>query len=775
MSPSDESTPDPLVVTIDANKVAGTDMVSADRDSQPMEWASEHPHHGHAPENGYTQRRLEVLRDELEAAQRRYHDLFENAAIGFLILNERGVIERASSRALDILSHNNDSLAGQPLHKICTPESQAALEGHLRRLMSGHQQDRCEVKIIGRGGRPMHVSIETCHVEHVDEGPLRAALLDLTELRIAEARLALAASVVEHTSEGVMITDAERRIIAVNPAFSSITGYTAQEMLGKSPRVLQEQMGDNEHYRRIREQLATTGHWQGEIWNRRKNDEQYLEWLSINEVRDESGALTNYVGLFSDVSQKHQMRKQLFDLAYYDSLTGLANRHYFLDQLSSALFTAVREISLVGLVSIDLDHFKDINDSLGHRVGDQLLRFVARLLRDCVRKSDIVARIGGDEFTLILVQLATTADAARIANKILRAFEAIPFTHEGQEYFISSSMGIAMFPDDASDAEGLLRCADMAMYRAKESGRKGYALYAAGMANQSDERLKLETELRQAVSNNELSLLFQPQIRLSDGQIIGCEALLRWKNDASGRISPQNFIPLAEESGMIVPLGHWVLNEALKQIHQWGPYLDEDFRVAINVSGTQLNEMHANRLFHRLLEAPKQDRRRLELELAESVLLNQPDQLSETLARAKLYGLRITIDDFGTSYSSANLLKRLPIDRIKIDMSFVQDVGTDSGDASIASALIMMGRALGIRTTAEGVETVEQLAFLIKQGCDEAQGYLFSAPIAADAMTQHLLNPQRSWLPDGMSPWGYRPFSTARRIVRAALHRLRPD
>lgn len=676
---------------------------------------------------------------ELAAARERYRELFDNGALGYLVLDGGGLIRRASASARALLRRERRALEGRRLQTLCTTETAGRVDAHLQRLIAGASRDSCEVRILGHGGPPIDVRIETCHVEDSVDGPLRAALIDLTEQRLLEARLAIVASVIEHASEGIMILDAERRVVAVNPAFTAITGYPADEVIGKPPRILLDQPNDSEQFRRIREQLAMTGRWQGEIWNRRNDGERYLEWLNLTAISDESGALTNYVGLFTDISSQRRIKQELYDLAYLDGLTGLANRAHLLAELGNALFTAVREGDLVALLYLDLDRFKGINDGLGHSAGDQLLRFVAHLLRDCVRKSDIVARLGADEFGVVLPQLAGADDAAKVANKILRAFQAIPFLHEGIEYQISASIGIALFPDDAQDPEELLRCADIAAYRTQASGRNGYSFFASGMSADLRERHRLEADLRRAVARGDLSLQYQPQVRLVDGRIVGCEALVRWNQEVGDPVPPERFIPIAEESGLIVPLGEWVLNETLKQISDWRPHIDDTFRVSINVSGSQLGPMHAARLFNRLLEAPAADRRLLELELTESALMAQPEPMGEVLSRLKFLGLGIAVDDFGTSYSSVNALKRLPIGRIKIDISLIKNLGAEPVDGAIASAIVTMAHSLGMKTVAEGVETPAQLAFLLDQGCDEAQGYLFSPPLDAPAMRECLV------------------------------------
>ncbi|MEY6431145.1 EAL domain-containing protein [Thioalkalicoccus limnaeus] len=704
-----------------------------------------------APAGALEARGIGGLIGALQAARDRYERFFEEAPVGYLVLDETGRLLRANASALRLLQRDRKALEGRQIQTLCTAGSADQIAAHLRRLTGGTRRDSCEVQLLGRGGPPLHVRLDTLHVGADEWGPLRTALIDMTDQKAAETRLALAASVVEHTTEGVLITDAERRIVAVNPAFTKITGYGAKEVLGTPPRVLREQPDDSEHYRRIREQLAMTGRWQGEVWNRRKNGERYLEWLSLNEIHDDTGATTHYIGIFSDISGQHQTKKQLEHLVYHDNLTGLANRQHLREQLRDALFASVRDASLVGLLHVDLDHFKAINENLGHTVGDRLLCFVARLLQDAVRKSDTVARLGGDEFAIVLPQLDCSTDAATVANKVLRSLHAIPFTFDDKEIQAAASIGIALFPDDEQDSEGLLRCAEIAMYRAKESGRNGYRYFAVDMTARLTDRLELEADLRRAISNNELSLRYQPQVRLSDGRIIGCEALLRWKSGTRGLVPPERFIPIAEESGLIVPLGLWVANAVLKQAHAWQPHIDEDFRISINVAGVQLSPIHADGLLKRISEAPPADRNRLELELTESLLMEHAEFLEGVLTRTKALGLGIAVDDFGTGYTSIRNLKHLPIDRIKIDMSFAQDIGKGSEGAAIASAIIAMGHALGLRMVAVGIETSEQLALLTRNGCDAAQGYLLSPPVEVESMTQLLVAGQRL-LPDGARP-----------------------
>lgn len=560
-----------------------------------------------------------------------------------------------------------------------------------------------------------------------------------------EAARCLAASIIQNTSEGVLVTDAERRIVSVNPAFTVITGFKADDVVGRPVGMLRSGRHHAGFYRALWTSLVEKDRWQGEIWGRRKDGEPVRQWLTVEAIRAGPGDISHFVGLFSDLSSQDQARSRLYRGAWYDALTELPNRQLFLDRLSAAVRRGPAADHLVGLLYLDLDRFKDVNRNLGHAVGDRLLVDVANLLAGMLCRGDTLARVGGDEFTLIACDLVQPSDVMRLARRILHRLDAQPFFYDGQELFVTASIGVALHPVDAVDVADLLRGAEAAMHRAKEAGRNTICGYFTEAARSRDHRLGLDADLRRALERRELLLEYQPRVSLKDYRVVGCEALLRWDCPKRGRVAPGRFIPVAEESGFIVPVGRWVIDQAARQVHYWRRHSNSRLRVAINISAVQLRPMHAETLFNRLVALRLEDYGAIELELTESVLMGQPNHVNETLTRARELGVLIAIDDFGTGYSSLSYLKSFPIDSLKIDASFVRDVEQDPSDAAIVVAIIAMGHALGLRVVAEGVETPGQLAFLKKKGCDEAQGFLFSRPLSAGDMGNLLLADRPLW------------------------------
>jgi len=553
--------------------------------------------------------------------------------------------------------------------------------------------------------------------------------LDISGRRLAEDRLRQSAKVFDSTTDGVVITDAEANILAVNRAFTAITGYTESEVLGRNPRLLKSGRHDEAFYQTIWRSIEQTGSWSGEIWNRRKNDEIYPEWLTISNVTDDAGGVTNYVGVFADISQIKQSEAKLEHLAHYDPLTDLPNRLLFGARLDHAIQRAQRDRSLLALLFIDLDHFKTVNDGLGHPVGDRMLREVAHRLTLCVRAEDTVARLGGDEFVIILEGLDNTPQATVLADKLLAALTR-PFDLDGQEIFIGASIGISAYPADGTDATTLLKNADAAMYRSKEEGRNTYRFYNSEMTRSARERLILEANLRQAIAQQEFVLHYQPQVDVASGGIIGVEALVRWDHPASGLISPVRFIPLAEETGLIIPLGQWVLFTACAQAMSWlKDAATPGLTVAVNLSPRQFRQEQLVEHVRAVLDATGLPPALLELEITESALMDDPERAVATLSALKELGIRISMDDFGTGYSSLAQLKRFPIDKLKIDQSFMRGIPHDRNDMEIAATIIAMARNLHLKVLAEGVENEAQLAFLQIHGCDTYQGFLFSRPL----------------------------------------------
>jgi len=553
----------------------------------------------------------------------------------------------------------------------------------------------------------------------------------------AETKLRLSAKVLENTPEGIMITDNRLKIISINPAFIKTTGYIESEAIGQTPKLLHSGRHKNGFYKGMWDILSKEGQWQGEIWNRRKNGEIYPEWLNISAIYDEAGQIEYYTGIFSDLSTQEHIRTQMHKLAYYDALTDLPNRELFNDRLQNSLVQTERGGGVMALLFLDLDRFKMINDSLGHGAGDELLIGVAKLLNSCTRKSDTVARLGGDEFTLILNQLESVEDAAMIADKIISLF-AKPFYLTDKELFVTTSIGISLFPSDGSTAEILIKNADTAMYRAKEKGRNDYQFYKPEMSKNFKDNLALSNDLRQALEKGELHLVYQPQIDLLDNTITGMEALLRWEHPKHGSISPVKFIPIAEEHGLINEIGMWVLFHSCQQAKTWFDMGFEKICMAVNISGHQIKGQDTVKQIKDVLFKTGLKPNMLELELTEGVLMENTEPSIQVLDELKALGVYLAIDDFGTGYSSLSYLKRFPIDKLKIDKSFIDDVTYDEAAAAIASTIITMGNNLHLKVIAEGVENNDQLNFLKKHHCDEMQGYLFSKPINATEMTQLL-------------------------------------
>ncbi len=545
-----------------------------------------------------------------------------------------------------------------------------------------------------------------------------------------------AAAVFESTREGVVITDLTPRILGVNRAYSEITGYLEAEVLGANPSLLKSGRQGEDFYQVMWASLQETGHWQGEIWNRRKNGEVFPQWLAISTVYDSEGLPTNYVGVMTDISQIKQSEAQLDHLAHHDPLTSLPNRLLLQSRLEHALERAERYRRQVAVLYIDLDRFKNVNDSLGHPVGDELLQALAQRLRERLREDDTLGRLGGDEFLLLLEDIERSDFAAGVAQSLIDLLEQ-PFTlPSGYEVYVGASVGISLYPDDGRSVTELIQHADVAMYQAKESGRNTYSFYTPALTLAAHERLDLEARMRRGLAHGEFVLHYQPQRDMKTGALIGCEALLRWNSPEEGLISPARFIPLAEETGLIVPLGEWVLLTACSQARIW---LDAGFAplvMAVNLSVRQLQQRDVVQRIAAILAQTGLPPSHLKLELTESMIMGQGEHALELMQAIKALGVSLSIDDFGTGYSSLAYLKRFPINEVKIDQSFVRDIPHDSSDMEIASAIIGMAHGLNLKVMAEGVETDAQLDFLAKLGCHAYQGFLYSKAVPAAEFTQ---------------------------------------
>lgn len=684
-----------------------------------------------------TNKGLLALAVELEESEEKYSSILKNAAESILTFTEDGIIETFNPAVSLLFGYGEHELFGLNISTLIPAFYEIAPELHLEENISqpsgfpviyGFHKNGTTFPIEFTLGKPVY----KCQRQWL------VIIRDITERKKAEEELRLMAKIFEGSTDAIVITDTNSRIIDINEAFTKITGYNKTEISGKHPSILGSHKHSSDFYFDIRCQLLKTGAWCGEVWAKRKNDEIYPIWLSIYNVKDENNIdTTHFVGIFSDITARKAAENQLRQLAHYDSLTGLANRSQFIEHLKWSIDIAKRDNKKTALMFLDLDRFKWINDTLGHLAGDKLLIEVANRLSESVREVDTVSRLAGDEFTIILSHLHDEQEAGIVAKKILNALE-IPVFLEGREVFISSSIGITIYPTDAKSVNQLIKNADTAMYYAKERGRNNYQYFSHSMNQKVLDELEMETNLRQALKNQEFSLNYQPQFNLKTKEMIGLEVLLRWKHPILGFISPSVFIPHAEKNDLIIMIGDWVLNTACKRSMAWQKSGLKPVRISVNLSGVQLKQHDLIEKVSQVLINTKLAPEFLELELTEGVLMDNAEMTINTLGKLKKMGVRLSIDDFGTGYSSLSYLKRFPIDTLKIDQSFIKDITTDADDNAIASTIIAMAHNLRLKVIAEGVENQEQATMLETKGCDEVQGYFFSKPLTENNLCKLL-------------------------------------
>ena len=678
---------------------------------------------------------------ELRRSEERYRTLFDVTGAGLLLTDAQMRIRLANGKAAAMAGLPVEAMIGRNYLEFVHPEERERLQSLQLARNAGEDANlphELEIHYLGAGGRTGWCLVSVARVPGT--GELVTWVLDITGRKEAEDSLRQAAVVYESTAEGVMITGVDGRIVGVNRAFTEITGYTKEEALGRSPAMLRSGRHDRAFYDALWRRLLAGENWQGEVWNRRKSGEVYPEWLAISGVRDGTGTLVSFVAVFSDISQLKRSAEQLHHLAHYDALTDLPNRTLFNSRVAHALEGASRHDRKLALLFLDVDRFKNVNDSLGHPIGDELLLRIAQRLRARLRAEDTLARLGGDEFAVLMESIDGPEDAAALAQSILDNLAAPFALSGGREVYATVSIGIALYPGSAPHVNQLISDADAAMYKAKEGGRNTFRLYTESLTRLARERLDLEANLRRALANEEFLLEFQPQVRLADGALLGFEALVRW-DSPQGRIPPDGFIPLAEDTGLIVPLGEFVSRAACRQARRWRDQGHRNFTIAINLSPRQFRQPDLAGSIRRMLADTGLPGEALELEITESAITESPDEAIVTLRGLKALGLRIAIDDFGTGYSSLAALKRFPIDTLKIDRSFIAGLGDDADDREIVTAIIAMGRNMGMAVMAEGVETRAQRDFLRNHGCDFAQGYLFARPLPAAAAAGWLASP----------------------------------
>jgi len=664
----------------------------------------------------------------------RYRSIFENANTGIAATDLSGKITDFNESFRSLLGYDAESLRQMKFGDFTHPDDLALETGYVNEMLAGQREHyRIDKRYIASDGRLLWVDLSVAVVRDVEgrASSFIGVISDMTEHRRNEQKLNLMAKVFTSSGEATVITDADNRIVMVNETFVRLTGYEADEVLGQNPRMLSAGRTPHEAYREMWQALIEHGTWEGELWDRRKTGEIYPKWLSISVVRDADGKVANYVGSFVDISERKASEERVQHLAHHDPLTGLPNRFSLHEWLAQALASAKRNETLLALMLIDLDNFKSINDTLGHPTGDQLLVQVAQRFVASVRQSDLVARLGGDEFVVVLPDVDSPTDVAHVADKILHAVSE-PYLIEGQELRTSPSIGICLYPADAEESQDLIKKADVAMYHAKAQGRGNYQFFAEEMQIAAIKRLAIEAELRVALAQQQFVLHYQPQLDLRSGRIVGVEALVRWQHPQRGLVSPLEFISIAEESGLIVPIGDWVMQEACRQLAAWRTRGIEQVRISVNLAASQFADPHLPTRIQEILDQAGLPVDCLDLEVTESMAMGSPADTVNMMKVLTGLGLSLSIDDFGTGYSSLAYLKLFPIDTLKIDRSFVKDIETDPNDADICDVIVLLAHKLGLEVVAEGVETVAQLKYLLSIGCEIVQGYLISKPLAAD-------------------------------------------
>jgi len=673
---------------------------------------------------------LKMAQEAARESEGRFRTLFENAGDGIFIGDTPGHLIDVNAHGAKMLGYSHQEIIERKVTDILAEHERVRVPDNWEGWDIGSNAIS-EWLFLRKDGSTFLGEVNS---QLLPDGRIIGIMRDVTERKKVEEELKLAAMVYRISSEGMMIFDGDSKIIAVNPAYSKITGYTAEEVVGKRAADLRPDIHDEELHQAISDSLNATGYWQGEMWNRHKNGELFAISLSINTTFNADGTVHRRVVLFSDITSRKQSEEMLWQQANFDSLTGLPNRSLFLDHLSQEIRKAKRTGIPMALMFLDLDGFKDVNDTLGHDMGDILLKEAAYRLQGCVREVDTVARLGGDEFTVILSELQDPGNVDRVARHILQRMSA-PFKLGDEIAHVSASIGITLYPQDGTEIEDLLKNADQAMYAAKHEGRNRYHYFTASMQEAAQVRMRLVNDLRVALEGNQFEVVYQPIVELSSGIIHKAEALIRWRHPTRGMINPLEFIPLAEDTGMIVSFGNWVFHEAARQAAQWRERHHPGFQISVNISPVQFrNEgIDSSTWFEHLnrLGLPAQG---IVVEITEGLLLEATEKVTEQLLRFRDAGIEVALDDFGVGYSSLSYLKKFDIDYLKIDPSVIHGLAQESDDLALCEAIIVMAHKLGIKVIAEGVNTVEQLDLLVKAGCDYGQGYHFSHPIPASEL-----------------------------------------
>lgn len=669
---------------------------------------------------------------DIQNSEKRLNDILDNISACVCVKDMDGRYIYINQCAIKFWQTDKNTALGKTDYDFFSHETAEAFKKHDLQILAGEQASVSEeIGLTDKAGREFVFLLTKTPLKD-SKGDIYALLVvstNVTERKQEEDRLKLAHTVYQHSNDGIVVCDENNCIKAVNPTFTKVTGYSEQEVIGKTPKVLSSGRQSADFYAEMWNVILTDGTWQGEIWNRKKNGEEYAEWLTINTIFDDDGKVRSRVAIFSDVTEKKRKDFLIWKQVNYDPLTELPNRRLFMDRLGQEIKKAKRDQQQVGLLYIDLDRFKDVNDTFGHHIGDQVLIEASSRIQSCVRSSDTVARLAGDEFTVIITDLRSSLDLINIAESLVAALEK-PFFIGIEQAIVSASIGLAIYPDDADNLETLLMNADQAMYAAKQRGRNRYSSFTPSMHEAMQTRMRTIQYLKSAVLEEQFELWYQPIVKLSDRKIFKAEALLRWHHPKDGFVSPAVFIPLAEETGVIHEIGEWVFHSAVEEVKRCQAIMGAEFQISINKSPVQF---HGQKNIHfqwlDYLKSQGLDGHSIVVEITEGLLLDAETNVVNQLMYFRDSGIQVAIDDFGTGYSALAYLRKFDIDYLKIDQSFTRNLAPNNDQMVLCEAIITMAHKLGLRVIAEGIETQEQCDILTALECDYGQGYYFSKPL----------------------------------------------
>lgn len=671
-------------------------------------------------------------------SEKRFRNIFHGHSAAMLLIDAKdGQIMDANRSALQFYGYSLSTLKSKNIKEI-NQLSEQEVDFYRRQATFGKKHSYIFPHKLSTG-EIRQVEVHSSLVKELDKSLLFSVIHDVTERIEYQQQLELYGKVFEHSQEGIIITDADERIVLVNKSFTDMTGYEEQEALGLSPRFLIASKHPNAFFLEIKDSVDQLGYWKGEIWNQRKDGSLFPELLSVCGLKNSNNQLTNYIAVFSDITKIKQSEEQLATLAHYDPLTDLPNRLLLKSRIDHAIMTSKRNGNSIALMFVDLDKFKLVNDTFGHSVGDEVLKEAANRLKGRLREADTIARIGGDEFVVMMEDFEAIDEIELVVGDIIQIMNESFKLPESGEVSIGASVGISLYPDDAETGQQLLVNADAAMYRAKKNGRNAYCFFTENLLQEAKHKLEIANDLRRAIKLSAFELYYQPQISLSTQKVIGAEALIRWNHPDKGFVSPMEFIAIAEERGLIYEITRWVIETACKQIKRWndrGIYLT----ISLNVSPRDFSQESFFETLTSHIEASNISPSQIELEITENILMRKSDEIISHLKSLQDFGVSLAVDDFGTGHSSLSYLKHFPMNKLKIDRSFIDDIDVDESDYALAACIVNIAQLFELKTIAEGVETVDQLTKVRQLGCDVVQGYFYSKPLAVDDFEQYVID-----------------------------------